>query len=66
MPQGNTKQRDGSERCARRGDHVYSGCYSTRELPGSEQPSVHVAFPLEAGNVQVFCGHECYRMVHSS
>jgi len=36
------------------GDHVYSGCYSTRVLPGSRQPSVHVAFPLEAGNVQVF------------
>ncbi|MDN5798365.1 MAG: hypothetical protein L0H79_21820 [Intrasporangium sp.] len=35
------------------GDHVYSGCYSTRTLPGSEQPSVHVAFPLESGNVQV-------------
>lgn len=35
------------------GDHVYSGCYSSRTLPGSEQPSVHVAFPLEAGNVQV-------------
>ena len=35
------------------GDHVFSGCYSTRSLPGSEQPSVHVAFPLEAGNVQV-------------
>ncbi|MEZ5097171.1 MAG: hypothetical protein R2731_14365 [Nocardioides sp.] len=36
------------------GDHVYSGCYSTRLLPGASQPSVHVAFPLEAGNVQVF------------
>lgn len=36
------------------GDHVYSGCYSTRVLPGSGQPSVHVAFPLESGNVQVF------------
>ncbi|HLN78606.1 MAG TPA: hypothetical protein VK204_16305 [Nocardioidaceae bacterium] len=36
------------------GEYVYSGCYSTRVLPGSEQPSVHVAFPLEAGNVQVF------------
>jgi hypothetical protein len=36
------------------GEHVYSGCYSTRLLPGSQQPSVHVAFPLEAGNVQVF------------
>lgn len=36
------------------GEYVYSGCYSSRTLPGSEQPSVHVAFPLEAGNVQVF------------
>jgi hypothetical protein len=36
------------------GQVVYSGCYSTRVLPGSRQPSVHVAFPLEEGNVQVF------------
>jgi hypothetical protein len=36
------------------GEYVYSGCYSPRLLPGSEQSSVHVAFPLEAGNVQVF------------
>jgi len=36
------------------GEYVYSGCYSPRLLPGSNQPSVHVAFPLEAGNVQVF------------
>jgi hypothetical protein len=36
------------------GEYVYSGCYSTRVLPGARQPSVHVAFPLEAGNVQVF------------
>jgi hypothetical protein len=36
------------------GDFVYSGCYSARLLPGSDQPSVHVAFPLESGNVQVF------------
>ncbi|MPY86081.1 MAG: hypothetical protein GEV00_23220, partial [Actinophytocola sp.] len=35
-------------------EYVYSGCYSSRLLPGSSQPSVHVAFPLEAGNVQVF------------
>lgn len=33
---------------------VYSGCYSARTLPGTDQPSVHVAFPLESGNVQVF------------
>ncbi|SCK26795.1 hypothetical protein [Streptomyces sp. WMMB 322] len=36
------------------GEYVYSGCYSARVLPRSVQPSVHVAFPLEAGNVQVF------------
>lgn len=36
------------------GEYVYSGCYSARTLPGSAQPSVHVAFPLESGNVQVF------------
>ena len=36
------------------GHYVFSGCYSIRLLPGSRQPSVHVAFPLEAGNVQVF------------
>lgn len=36
------------------GEFVYSGCYSARLLPGSNQPSVHVAFPLESGNVQVF------------
>lgn len=36
------------------GAYVYSGCYSSRLLPGDRQPSVHVAFPLEAGNVQVF------------
>lgn len=36
------------------GEYVFSGCYSARQLPGSDRPSVHVAFPLEAGNVQVF------------
>jgi len=36
------------------GEYVYSGCYSVRTLPGSTQPGVHVAFPLESGNVQVF------------
>lgn len=36
------------------GEVFYSGCYSTRTLPGSRQPSVHVAFPLEEGNIQVF------------
>lgn len=36
------------------GEFVYSGCYSARLLPRSDQPAVHVAFPLESGNVQVF------------
>lgn len=36
------------------GEYVYSGCYSTRLLPTTDQRSVHVAFPLEAGNIQVF------------
>ena len=36
------------------GEFVYSGCYSARLLPGADRPSVHVAFPLESGNVQVF------------
>jgi len=36
------------------GDYVFSGCYSTRRLPGALRDSIHVAFPLEKGNVQVF------------
>jgi hypothetical protein len=36
------------------GDTVFSGRYSHRTLPGARQPSVHVTFPLEEGNVQVF------------
>lgn len=36
------------------GEYVFGGCYSARLLPGDPQPRVHVAFPLEAGNVQVF------------
>lgn len=36
------------------GRHVFSGCYSARRLPGADRPSVHVAFPLESGNLQVF------------
>jgi hypothetical protein len=38
----------------RNGDTVFSGCYSRRTLPGADRPSVHVTFPLEEGNVQVF------------
>jgi hypothetical protein len=33
---------------------VFSGSYSARTLPGTTEPHVHVAFPLESGNVQVF------------
>ncbi|MBO0610732.1 hypothetical protein [Myceligenerans salitolerans] len=36
------------------GRYVFSGCYTTRLLPGADRPSIHVAFPLESGNVQVF------------
>lgn len=36
------------------GGYVYSGCYTTTTLPGRAQPSVHVSFPLQHGNVQVF------------
>jgi hypothetical protein len=36
------------------GEYVYSGCYSSRRLPESDRASVHVTFPLEEGNVQVF------------
>ena len=36
------------------GRHVFSGAYSTYVLPDADRPSVHVAFPLESGNVQVF------------
>lgn len=36
------------------GRRVFSGAYSARTLPGADRPSVHVAFPLESGNVQVF------------
>lgn len=36
------------------GEYVYSGRYATRLLPGHDRPSVHVTFPLESGNVQVF------------
>lgn len=36
------------------GRTVFSGAYSARTLPGAASPSVHVAFPLESGNLQVF------------
>ncbi|MDP9102238.1 MAG: hypothetical protein M3N21_08855 [Actinomycetota bacterium] len=36
------------------GDHTYSGLYGAVTLPGSEQPSVRVVFPLPIGNLPVF------------
>lgn len=36
------------------GEYVFSGCYTSCTLPGASRPSVHVTFPLESGNVQVF------------
>jgi hypothetical protein len=36
------------------GDVVFSGAYGHALLPGARSRSVHVAFPLEQGNVQVF------------
>lgn len=36
------------------GSAVYSGYYRVGRLPSLAQPRVHVTFPLERGNVQVF------------
>ena len=36
------------------GDVAFSGAYGSTVLPGTPSRSVHVAFPLEEGNVQVF------------
>lgn len=33
---------------------VFSGLYRAGLLPGDPQPRIHVAFPLEEGNIQVF------------
>ncbi|GAB2658580.1 hypothetical protein GCM10027068_43280 [Prescottella soli] len=38
----------------RTGDYMFSGYYRVGRLPGHDQPSVHVSFPLEQGNVQVY------------
>lgn len=38
----------------RTGDYMFSGYYRVGSLPGHNQPSVHVSFPLEQGNVQVY------------
>lgn len=36
------------------GDQLFAGLYRADTLPGRDRPSVHVTFPLEEGNVQVF------------
>jgi hypothetical protein len=36
------------------GEYVYSGRYAATTLPSSGRPAIHVTFPLESGNVQVF------------
>jgi hypothetical protein len=36
------------------GDVLFSGAYRATTMPGHTGPCVHVAFPLEQGNVQVF------------
>ncbi|WP_040284409.1 hypothetical protein [Tessaracoccus massiliensis] len=36
------------------GETAFSGCYTVGTLPGHPQPLVHVSFPLESGNVQVY------------
>ncbi len=36
------------------GETVYSGWYGTARLPGSDQPSVRVVFPLPTGSLTVF------------
>ena len=41
-------------RLRRTGQFLFSGAYAVRTLPGAARPSVHVTFPLEKGNVQVF------------
>lgn len=41
-------------RLRRSGQFLFSGAYAVRTLPGAMRPGVHVTFPLEHGNVQVF------------
>lgn len=50
-----TQQAAGWTRTVRAtGERAFSGSYSSRLLPDADRRSLHVAFPLEAGNVQVF------------
>lgn len=41
-------------RVRRTGRYLFSGFYRVATMPGAQQPSVHVSFPLEQGSVQVF------------
>lgn len=43
------------------GETVFSGCYKIGTVPAGPQPLVHVAFPLEKGNVQVFLRPRAHR-----
>lgn len=36
------------------GEFVYSGRYAVTTIPSTGRPAVHVTFPLDSGNVQVF------------
>lgn len=36
------------------GEFIYSGRYAVTTIPSSGRPTIHVTFPLESGNVQVF------------
>lgn len=40
------------------GEYVYSGRYAVTTVPSTGRPAVHVTFPLESGNVQVFLAPE--------
>jgi hypothetical protein len=41
-------------RLRRSGQFLFSGAYAVSDLPGAGRPVIHVTFPLESGNVQVF------------
>jgi len=48
-------------RLRRNGQFLFSGAYAVRALPGAQRPGIHVTFPLENGNVQVFLQPEVRR-----
>jgi hypothetical protein len=47
------------------GEYVYSGCYSSRLLPGKRQPSVHVAFPCSRATSKSSYGQGQSKMARS-